>query len=162
MRSRFLLSFFFSSCCFTIILLATSAAVRGQDVSGSYGNDAKAIERVLRTQQEAWNRHDLEGFMAGYWNSKDLTFFSGAEEHNGWQATIDRYLATYASAGHEMGKLEFSGLRVVVLGQDSAFVRGAWKLTMSDGKTPHGLFTLVFRKFPEGWKIVHDHTSVAE
>ncbi len=61
-----------------------------------------------------------------------------------------------------MGKLEFSGLRVEVLGQEAAFVRGVWKLTMSDGKTPHGLFTLVFRKFPEGWKIVHDHTSAAE
>jgi beta-aspartyl-peptidase (threonine type) len=61
-----------------------------------------------------------------------------------------------------MGKLEFSGLRIEMLGADAAFVRGAWHLTMLDGKTPHGLFTLVFRKFPEGWKIVHDHTSAAE
>jgi ketosteroid isomerase-like protein len=53
-------------------------------------------------------------------------------------------------------------LRIEVLSQDSGFVRGTWKLTMSDGKTPHGLFTLVFRKFPDGWKIVHDHTSAAE
>ena len=80
----------------------------------------------------------------------------------GWQATLDRYKATYASPGHEMGKLEFSGLRIEMLGADAAFVRGAWGLAMSDGKTPHGLFTLVFRKFPEGWKIVHDHTSAAE
>jgi beta-aspartyl-peptidase (threonine type) len=162
MRSRFVLYFFSSLCCLPILLLATADQAHAQDVSGSYGNDAKAIERVLRVQQEAWNRHDLEGFMAGYWNSPELTFFSGAKEHDGWQATMDRYLATYGSPGHEMGKLEFSGLRVVVLGQDSAFVRGSWKLTMSDGKTPHGLFTLVFRKFPEGWKIVHDHTSAAE
>ena len=160
MRSRFLL--IVSSCCLPFILLVSNDQARGQDVSGNYGNAAKAIERVLRTQQEAWNRHDLEGFMAGYWNSPELTFFSGANEHDGWKATIDRYLATYSSPGHEMGKLEFSGVRVVVLGQDSGFVRGSWKLTMSDGKTPHGLFTLVFRKFPEGWKIVHDHTSSAE
>ena len=75
---------------------------------------------------------------------------------------MDRYKATYQSPGHEMGKLEFSNLRVEALGADAAFVRGEWHLTMSDGKTPHGLFTLVFRKFPDGWKIVHDHTSVAE
>ena len=143
-------------------LLATTDQAHAQDASGNYGNEAKAIERVLRTQQEAWNRHDLERFMAGYWNSPELTFFSDAKEHDGWQATMDRYLATYSSPGREMGKLEFSGLRVVVLSQDSGFVRGSWKLTMSDGKTPHGLFTLVFRKFPEGWKIVHDHTSAAE
>ena len=121
-----------------------------------------AVEQVLRTQQEAWNRHDLDGFMAGYWNSPDLTFVSGAKQASGWQATLDRYRATYASPGHEMGKLEFSDLKIEMLGADAAFVRGAWGLTMSDGKTPHGRFTLVFRKFADGWKIVHDHTSVAE
>jgi len=121
-----------------------------------------AIERVLRTQQEAWNRHDLEAFMAGYRNSPQLTFFSGANERKGWQATLDRYRSVYGSPGHEMGRLEFSGLRIEMLGPDAAFVRGAWSLTMLDGKTPHGLFTLVFRKFSEGWQIVHDHTSAAE
>jgi uncharacterized protein (TIGR02246 family) len=121
-----------------------------------------AVEAVLRMQQDAWNRHDLDAFMAGYWNSPELTFFSGANERNGWQAALERYRAAYASPGHEMGTLEFSGLRIEMLGPDAAFARGSWHLTMPDGKTPHGLFTLVFRKFPEGWRIVHDHTSVAE
>lgn len=120
-----------------------------------------AVEAVLRTQQGAWNHHDLDAFMAGYWNSPELTFFSGANERNGWQATLDRYRAAYASPGHAMGTLEFSALRIEMLGTDAAFVRGSWHLTMPDGKTPHGLFTLVFRKFSEGWRIVHDHTSVA-
>ena len=131
--------------------------------NNSTSSDVHAsVERVLLDQQEAWNRHDLEGFMAGYWNSAELTFFSGAKQNHGWQATMDRYRAKYAAPGHEMGTLEFSGLQIETLGADSAFVRGSWQLTMSDGKTPHGLFTLVFRKFPDGWKIVHDHTSAAE
>jgi ketosteroid isomerase-like protein len=162
MRNRFLLNRIFSLSFCLIAFLATSDRAFTQDTQGTYGNDAKAIERVLRKQQEAWNRHDLEGFMSGYWNSPVLTFFSGAKEHDGWQATMDRYLTVYGSPGHEMGKLEFSGLRVQVLSQDSAFVRGSWKLTISHGKPPEGLFTLVFRKLPEGWKIVHDHTSAAE
>jgi ketosteroid isomerase-like protein len=162
MRSPFILCSLFSLFCLPIVLLTTTDQARAQEDSGSYGNYAKAVERVLHKQQEAWNKHDLEGFMGGYWNSPELTFFSGGKELNGWQSTMDRYLAKYASPGQEMGKLEFSGLRVEVLSQDSAFVRGSWKLTMSTGKTPHGLFTLVFRKFPEGWKIVHDHTSAAE
>jgi len=146
-----------------VISLALITTATARSPSGN-NNDAKAaIEHVLRTQQEAWNRHDLDGFMAGYWNSPQLTFFSGAKESDGWQAAMDRYRAVYTSAGHDMGKLEFSGLRIEVLGTDAAFVRGAWLLTMMpDGKTPHGLFTLVFRKFPEGWKVVHDHTSVSE
>jgi beta-aspartyl-peptidase (threonine type) len=119
----------------------------------------KEVEQVLRLQQEAWNRHDLESFMTGYWNSPALTFFSGAHETSGWQGALERYRKTYQSEGKEMGKLEFSDLRIEPLGSGAAFVRGAWHLTMSDGKTPHGLFTLVFRKFSDGWKIVHDHTS---
>jgi ketosteroid isomerase-like protein len=167
MRNQFLISCFFLIFSFSFLPIslrcgdAHARAVVGPSTPASVNAQA-AIEQVLRTQQEAWNRHDLEAFMAGYWDSRELTFFSGAKEHEGWQATMDRYRATYASAGHEMGKLEFSGLRIEMLGADAGFVRGEWLLTMSDGKTPHGLFTLIFRKFSDGWKIVHDHTSAAE
>jgi ketosteroid isomerase-like protein len=148
-----------SLCGLTLILLHAAPAQAG---SASPDDPRVAIQHVIVAQQEAWNRHDLEAFMAGYWNSPELTFFSGAKEHDGWQATIDRYRATYTSAGHEMGKLEFSNLRMELLSSEAGFVLGEWHLTISDGKPPHGLFTLVFRKFPEGWKIVHDHTSAAE
>jgi ketosteroid isomerase-like protein len=140
-----------------ILLCALSAPTQN-----SQSTTEPAIRQVLQRQQEAWNHHDLESFMSGYWNSPELTFFSGAKISSGWQATIERYRKTYQSEGREMGKLEFSDLNIETLSSDSAFVRGAWHLTMSDGKTPHGLFTLIFRKFPDGWKIVHDHTSAAE
>ena len=123
------------------------------------GNGDAAIRRVISEQQDAWNRQDLEGFMAGYWNSPELTFFSGAHESKGWQAALDRYRKAYQGEGHAMGHLEFANLRIEMLGTDAAFVRGEFHLTMPDGKTPHGLFTLVFRQFPEGWKIVHDHSA---
>jgi ketosteroid isomerase-like protein len=138
------------------LLLISVLAGFGEDFS----QQAKsAVTRVLEEQTNAWNRHDLQGFMAGYWNSPQLTFFSGAHESKGWQAALDRYKKSYQGAGHEMGKLEFSNLRIEMLGPQAAFVRGEFHLTMSDGKTPHGLFTLIFRKFPEGWKIVHDHSA---
>ena len=149
----------------TVVLLSTARAF-SQNSSVSTINDeiktSVAVTQVLGAQVKAWNNHDLDAFMAGYWKSAELTFFSGANQRNGWQETMDRYKATYQSAGHEMGKLEFANLRVEALGADAAFVRGEWHLTMPDGKTPHGLFTLVFRKFGDGWKIVHDHTSAAE
>jgi ketosteroid isomerase-like protein len=140
-----------------ILLCALSAPAQN-----SQSTTEPAVRQVLEHQQEAWNHHDLESFMAGYWNSPELTFFSGAKSSLGWRATIERYRKTYQSEGREMGKLEFSDLKIQALASDAAFVRGAWHLTMSDGKTPHGLFTLIFRKFPDGWKIVHDHTSAAE
>jgi len=118
-----------------------------------------AIRKVMEAQQAAWNQQNLEAFMAGYWNSPDLTFFSGAHESKSWQAALDRYKKNYQGAGHEMGKLEFTNLRIEILGPETAFVRGEFHLTMSDGKMPQGLFTLIFRKFPDGWKIIHDHSS---
>jgi len=130
----------------------------------SIGQDAEdvartAIRKMMEQQQAAWNRKDLEAFMSGYWNSPDLTFFSGAREAKVWQAALDRYKKAYQGAGHEMGRLEFTNLRIEMLCPDAAFVRGEFRLTMSDGKKPQGLFTLVLRKFPEGWKIVHDHSA---
>ncbi|HYW37269.1 MAG TPA: nuclear transport factor 2 family protein [Terriglobales bacterium] len=144
-----------------LVLLAVVIAALAVSSSGQDAADAGrvAIRKVIDDQQAAWNRQDLEGFMAGYWNSAELTFFSGAHESKGWQAALDRYQKNYQGAGHEMWKLEFANLRIEMLGPEAAFVRGEFHLTMSDGKTPHGLFTLVFLNFPEGWKIVHDHSA---
>lgn len=162
MRARVLFAILVLLLGFPLLTAPQSHRADAQDDSRFYGNDKRAIEKLLRKQQQAWNRHDLEAFMSGYWNSPNLTFFSGAEQHDGWQSTMDRYLATYGSPGREMGTLDFSNLRIEVPCQQFAFVRGAWKLTMSHGTPPHGIFTLVLQKFPDGWKIVHDHTSAAD
>lgn len=138
-----------------ILLCALGASAQNSE-------STTAVRQVLEQQQEAWNHHDLESFMSGYWNSPELTFFSGAKSYAGWQSTIERYRKTYQNEGGEMGKLEFSDLKIEALAPGAALVRGSWHLTTSDGKTPHGLFTLIFHKFPDGWKIVHDHTSAAE
>jgi beta-aspartyl-peptidase (threonine type) len=139
---------------FFLIVLAVSPLALAQA-----GNSEAAIRQVMQAQVDAWNHHDLEGFMAGYWNSPELTFFSGAKETHGWQATLDRYRKNYQTGGAEMGKLEFQVLQIEMLGPKSAFVRGKFLLTLSNGKQPHGLFTLIFKEFPEGWRIIHDHSS---
>src|ERR1700691_5586408 len=110
------------ACILAAVPLLAAIASSQEPSSNDRPNDSKAaVEQVLRTQQNAWNRHDLDGFMAGYWNSAELTFFSGAKQTSGWQATLDRYRAKYAGPGNEMGKLDFSDLRVEILGPDAAF-----------------------------------------
>jgi len=116
------------------------------------------IRHVLESQQEAWNRADIPSFLEGYWNSPDLTFYSGGVVVSGWTPTLARYRNRYQSEGREMGTLDFADLRIEMLGPASAFVRGRFHLKMSSGEQG-GLFTLTFRKLPEGWKIIHDHTS---
>lgn len=119
----------------------------------------QGIKHVLVSQVEAWNHGNLENYMEGYWRSPDLTFFSGGTVTKGWQPTLERYRQRYQASGKEMGHLEFQDLEIDLLSRRSAVVTGKWRLTMSDGKQPHGLFTLIFKRMPEGWRIVHDHTS---
>ncbi|MEP6787256.1 MAG: nuclear transport factor 2 family protein [Acidobacteriota bacterium] len=118
---------------------------------------AADIRKVMDDQSAAWNRGDLDGFMAGYWRSEKLTFISGTEVTRGWQPTLDRYKKTYDSRA-KMGVLKFSDLEFTVLSNDAAVVLGSWELTR-EKDNPHGKFTLTFRKFKEGWRIVMDHTS---
>jgi len=117
------------------------------------------IRAVLNAQVAAWNGGNLEVFMEGYWRSAELTFFSGDRKFSGWQAMLERYRKTYQGEGQAMGMLEFSELDIDLLSPSSALVRGRWKLTMPGGNQPGGLYTLIFRRFKNGWKIVHDHTS---
>jgi ketosteroid isomerase-like protein len=157
MRSRLVLVF-------ALILLSAVAVGGAQKThkrkATSTEMTTKAILAVLDNQVAAWNRHDLEGFMAGYRNSEKLSFFSGGIKTSGWNTTLERYRNRYQSEGREMGHLDFTDLEVETLGPDTAFVRGHWNLKMSNGEQG-GLFTLIFRRFSDGWKIIHDHTSAA-
>ena len=89
-----------------MVLLAGNVFGQVQD---SVRSEA-AIRAVLQAQVEAWNHHDLQGFMTGYWNSPELTFFSGATETKGWQPTLERYKPRYQAEGRSMGTLSFSDL----------------------------------------------------
>jgi uncharacterized protein (TIGR02246 family) len=137
-----------------LVALATWPA-DGQD------KPADAVRGVLKEQVEAWNKGDLDRFMGTYWDSDELTFYSGGTVTKGRKAVAERYRKTYQADGKEMGKLAFSDMEVQQLGPDTALARARWKLVTSK-ETVEGLFTLILRKFPDGWKIVHDHTSRAD
>ncbi|MEZ5428644.1 MAG: DUF4440 domain-containing protein [Pyrinomonadaceae bacterium] len=137
-------------------------AVNGSAQTKSDEKIKTAIREVMEKQTAAWNAGDIEGFMAGYWNSPEMKFVSGDNVARGWQAALDRYKKSYDSRA-KMGVLTFSDLEINILSKDAAVVLGSWALEREiDGKkdNPHGKFTLIFRKFKDGgWKIVHDHTS---
>lgn len=109
-----------------------------------------------------WNRGDLDGFLDGYWKSPRVVFQSGGQRFDGWEAMRSRYHHRYKAEGRAMGRLEFTGLEIEPLSPETALARGEFRLTMPDGTRPAGLFTVIFRKLPEGWKIIHDHTSAQE
>lgn len=138
---------------FVVILLLISFA----SISAQTDKESKAIRKVMDDQAVAWNRGDIDGFMTGYWKSEKLTFLSGSDVTRGWQPTLDRYKKSYDSRA-KMGTLTFSDLEITILAKDAAIVLGSWSLER-DKDNPHGKFTLIFRKFKDGWRIVMDHTS---
>jgi beta-aspartyl-peptidase (threonine type) len=131
----------------------------GRAGAGADGDEAAAVRKLLDRQADDWNRKDLDAFLEGYWHAPGVVFQAGATRTDGFEAMRARYRDRYQAEGKEMGKLAFTGVDVIVLAPDAAFARGRWQLTMSDGQRPGGLFTLLLRKLPEGWRIVHDHTS---
>jgi uncharacterized protein (TIGR02246 family) len=115
------------------------------------------IRAVIAAQQAAWNRRDIDGFMNGYAHSRTTVFVSGDSVTRGWQTVRNRYRKKYAT-GEQMGRLAFSDLEITTFGPDTAVVLGRWDLERKRDH-PHGRFTLLFRRMPDGWRIVHDHTS---
>lgn len=117
------------------------------------------ILAVIERSAEDWNRGDIEAYAQCYEQSPETTFV-GTEVSRGVGEVVGRYRRAYPDAAH-MGKLTFSNLEVRVLGDDLAIVTGRFDLTREArvGGNKAGLFTVVTRKGPSGWRIIHDHTS---
>jgi beta-aspartyl-peptidase (threonine type) len=95
--------------------------------------------------------------MSGYWKSDETAFVGANGITRGWQAVLDRYKKNYPGR-KAMGQLTFSNLEVHVTCPDAAFAIGQFELKRESDK-PAGIFTLNFRKFSEGWRIILDHTT---
>lgn len=119
----------------------------------------ESIRMILNKQEEAWNQGSIRAFMEGYAEMDTLRFASGGDVWYGWDRTLQRYEETYIDEG-TMGTLSFEDLDIRLLSSEYALVFGRWELARSEAYTDvGGLFTLVFNKRPEGWRITHDHTS---
>ena len=155
-RSRFLLSVALACCagCALPPALPPGASVLAPAAA------ADSIRAVLDQQTAAWNAGSVRGFMDGYAQTDSLRFASGGTVRRGWQAALDGYERGYPDRA-AMGTLRFDSLDVRLLAPRWAVVFGRWHLDRA-ADTPNGLFTLLFERRPEGWRIVHDHTSSAE
>ena len=143
---------------FSLLMLGTiplpGSPARARDA------DTKAIREVLSAQQSAWNRGDIDAFLVGYWRSPELTFSGSNGVSRGWDGVMARYKKNYPDRA-AMGQLDFTGLEFRFLGPDAALVLGQWHLKRESGDVG-GVFSLVWQKYRDGWRIVHDHTTVVE
>lgn len=148
-----------------LVLAALTAGCARLPAPGPPENAEAAVRAVLARQVEAWNAGSVEGFMDGYARdggatADSLRFASGGQVRYGWQRALDAYRRAYPDAA-AMGTLAFSALDVRVLSARHALAFGRWRLDYPGGgrAAAGGLFTLLLERRPEGWRVVHDHTS---
>ncbi len=141
-------------------ILASAGNIHSSPKISPDPDPSQKITAVLTMQQTAWNQGDIPAFMKGYWNSPELTFSGSSGVSRGFDAVLARYQRNYANPS-VMGHLDFSDLEIHSLGDSAAMVLGKWHLTRTSGDVG-GVFTLVFQRFPDGWRIIHDHTSSVE
>jgi uncharacterized protein (TIGR02246 family) len=144
---------------FLLILLCALAAVVGGCRQSGLGDPEADIRAVMNAQVEAWNRGDIESYLEGYIKSPGLIFASRGTFSRGWDPLLERYKVAYPEGN--MGTLRFDGVEVHTISDDTAWVIGSWWLEM-ENSSPHGAFTLIFKKTENGWRIIHDHSSGVE
>jgi len=146
------------------LFISTVTLIHAGDASAQ-GPDESAIRAAIAAQADAWNRADIPTFMQTYENSADTTFI-GAKLRKGYGPILERYKQSYTTA-EQMGKLTFADLDIRLLPSSSgsveyAVVTGSFHLERAahgEAKKDDGIFSLVWRKGPQGWKIILDHTS---
>jgi ketosteroid isomerase-like protein len=117
--------------------------------------DAEAgIRLVMEAQEIAWNNHDLEGFMKGYWKSDSLKFYGSNGLTKGWQNTLDNYKKGYPTKA-ESGTLNFVINDISKIEGDNYWVMGEYHLKREVGDAD-GVFIIIFKKISGEWKIVAD------
>jgi uncharacterized protein (TIGR02246 family) len=143
---------FMQRICLLLVLTITLAA-SGQE------KPETAIRQLLSEQTKAWNRGDIDTFMKSYEDSPNTTFVGQTVQY-GYATIRGRYAKLYPTPAG-MGKLTFSSLAVRVLDPSYAVATGNFHLerTAAGGGNADGIFSLVLKQDPQGWKIILDHSN---
>jgi uncharacterized protein (TIGR02246 family) len=126
-------------------------------VSASPAQDRTAILSVIQRMEDAWNRGDFRGYMAGFKNP-DVIFVSGGKFQQGWQGTLDHYVRDYGGSPERRGQLHFYNMKVDLLAPNAAMLIGQYRLIRGTRVT-EGVNTRLFKKFHGHWLITMNHVS---
>lgn len=135
----------------SLLLLCSSYLLSAQS------KDEKAILQMLDTQNQAWNRGDVSGFMKGYWENDSLMFIGKSGVTYGYQNTLENYKKGYPDTA-AMGKLTTTQIKMIRVSRQYYFIVGKWYLKRSIGDIS-GHYNLLVRKINGQWVIVADHSS---
>lgn len=125
-------------------------------------SDRAALTQQIVTQLERaardWNRGDLDGFLSDYAPESTTTFVDGHRARHGFDFIRKRYARWFARDA-KRDSLRFEEVEARRLSPRLALVTARFILERNGAATSSGPFTLVMEQRPEGWKILHDHSS---
>jgi uncharacterized protein (TIGR02246 family) len=116
-----------------------------------------AVLHTVARMEQAWNRGDFRGYMAGF-KSPDVVFVSGGKFQQGWQGTLDHYVRDYGGSPQRRGRVQFYTMKVDLLAPDAAMLIGQYRLTRG-ARVTEGVNTRLFRKVRGKWLITMNHVS---
>ena len=148
---------------FSLVLtpaLHAQAPEKPKDQLRTLSRDELDMIKVLNSQERAWNKADIEAYLNGYKNSPDLLFVADGKVTRGFDQLLADYKRNYPTK-EAMGVLTFSELEPHVMGEKFGVVLGKYRVERSKkmGGIAEGMFSLVFEKTDDGWKIVMAHTT---
>lgn len=119
--------------------------------------DDSAIRAIFDTTAAGWNRGELATYMSAY---TDSAIGNGAGGFDEGKAAIERTMrAGFWRDGRPAQTLRYRNIRVRMLGSDYALVNGEFVLTGGERPERTGLFSTVWARTRDGWRMINDHSG---
>ena len=137
--------------------LALALLLLASPATSSPKSNRASILSVISRMENAWNRGDFEGYMAGF-KKPDVVFISGGKFQAGWQGTLDHYVRDYGGSPERRGRLHFYNMKVELFSPTAAMLVGQYRL-IRGSRVTEGVNTRLFRKIGGRWLITMNHVS---
>jgi beta-aspartyl-peptidase (threonine type) len=141
-----------------LVILACAPATPSRSAVVDQAELTATITTQFAKSAEAWNRGDLDAFVSDYANDSLTSFVSGGHLQRGYGWIREHYQPRFLP-GATRDSLRFEEFNVRPLAPDVALVTARYVLYRGGQTAASGPFTLILERRPEGWKILHDHTS---
>jgi uncharacterized protein (TIGR02246 family) len=152
--------------CLTLLTTTISAdsksdldTINQQKVAGAADAEKEVYDQIVR-MVDAWNRHDIDGYLDGFVRTGDVVVVVEGETVRGWDLLSKAYHGGYPNP-EEMGTVTLDRMQVQMLAPDLAFVL-SWYTIRFPKKSQFGTDSIVMKKMPEGWRELISHTSFVE
>jgi ketosteroid isomerase-like protein len=123
--------------------------------------DAEQIGALVSQQYTAVAAGNIEKYLEPFWKSPLLIYISEGAIWKGWdemRSHVERDYPDWKHVGHPI----LERMEISVVDVATASTLEWWDMTFPSSARVNGTTTSVWRKVPEGWRIIVTNTSVVQ